>query len=198
MKKTITTGTCTAIVGFATAALFAQPPAPQTTTPSAADTNKVTITGCLKAAPGSETAGTSGAAGTAGATGTTGTTSGATGTAGASDASNASYVLTDATVKPADSPAAGSTTPAETTTGGATTAAAAGSGQTYRLIANPSALTAHVGKKLELTGTLENGNAGSTGSTAPAGTTATTASNAQGPALRVESGKVLAASCSQQ
>ncbi len=105
-------------------------------------------------------------------------------------------------MKPADSPAAGATPPAETTTGGATTSAAAGSGQTYRLIANPSALTPHVGKKLELTGTLENEN-GSSGSTSPTGTTATTGStaagsSAQGPALRVESGKVIAASCSQQ
>jgi hypothetical protein len=51
--------------------------------------------------------------------------------------------------------------------------------QTYQLIANGSALAPHAGKKLELTGTLEP----SSGST--------------GPTLKVEAGKIVAASCSQ-
>lgn len=184
MKKSLSIGTCTAIVGFAAAALFAQTPAPQTTTAPDSD-KKVTITGCLKAAPGSEIA--TAAAGTAGTTGTAGAT-GATGTTGASDAGDAKYVLSDATLKPADAP--GATAPSESTpAAGAATTSAAGGGQTYRLIANPAALTPHVGKKLELTGTLED-ESGSASS-------ATAGSSAQGPALRVESGKVVAASCSQ-
>ena len=48
--------------------------------------------------------------------------------------------------------------------------------QTYQLIANPTGLAPHAGKKLELTGTLE-------------------PSAGSGPTLRVESGKIVAASC---
>jgi hypothetical protein len=66
---------------------------------------------------------------------------------------------------------------------------------------NPAALTPHVGKKLELTGTLENqsgpSGAAPSGTTASGSTSGAAESSAQGPALRVESGKVLAASCSQ-
>jgi len=75
----------------------------------------------------------------------------------------------------------------------ATTPAAGGSSsaqpQTYQLIANQAALRPHVGKKLELTGTLVDQQAStSTGST-PA--------TAAGPALKVEAGKVIAASCQE-
>jgi hypothetical protein len=52
-------------------------------------------------------------------------------------------------------------------------------------MANPSALTPHVGKKVELTGTLEN----ESSSSSPA------QSALSGPALRVLSGKVIAATC---
>jgi hypothetical protein len=102
---------------------------------------------------------------TGGATGTTGTTAGSTaGTTG--------------------------TTPSPATT---TEAGAAGSSaQTYRLIANPSALTPHVGKKLELTGTIEDQNASPRGQ-------ATTAAAADAlmsaPSLRVTAGKIVANSC---
>ena len=54
----------------------------------------------------------------------------------------------------------------------------AGTAQTYALIANSNALAPHAGKKLELTGTLE-----------PA--------SGSSPTLRVESGKIVAASCTQ-
>jgi hypothetical protein len=183
MRHTIWTGTCAALVTFATAGILAQttaqpptpPPTPQTATASA---DKITVTGCLKAAPqaatdtaaAATTAGTSGTttAGTTGTTGTTATT--ATGTTGAAPAAapaatDAKFVLTDATATPAD---AGKST------------------QTYRLIANPTALTAHIGKKLELTGTID-----ATSTADPKDP------SASAPALRVESGKVLAASCTQ-
>jgi hypothetical protein len=55
--------------------------------------------------------------------------------------------------------------------------------QTYRLIANATALTPHVGKKLELTGTLED---------QPGASATSTAASASGPALRVASGKIVA------
>jgi hypothetical protein len=57
------------------------------------------------------------------------------------------------------------------------------------LIANGSALTEHVGKKLELTGVIEDQAAAGSGSEPSASGTAS------GPALRVKSGKVVANSC---
>ena len=191
MTKSIWTGTLTAIVGLAGAGLIAQTttpqqePTPQTTTASGAD-HKVTITGCLKAAPEATTADATGTTGTAG-TGTTGTA----GTTGAAGAADAAYVLTDASVKPADTTGA-TTTPDTPTPASPSTTTAGSSGQTFRLIANPSALTPHLGKKLELTGTLEN-----EGGSAAAGSASASGPGAKGPALRVESGKIVANSCSQ-
>ena len=77
MRKTIWAGTFGAFVGAATIAMLAQAPTPQQTQPppstSASSAERITVTGCLKAAPsaGAET-GTSGTAGST-ATGTTGT-----------------------------------------------------------------------------------------------------------------------------
>jgi hypothetical protein len=184
MTKSIWTGTCAAIVGLATAAALAQ----TTTTPQPGSTpsadQRITLTGCLKAAPSSpsdaptgttgSTAGTT--AGTPGATGTTGTTGT---TAGSADVK---FILTNASVSTGDtSTTAG--TPGATTTA----PASSGSAQTYRLIANPAALTPHLGKKLELTGTLEKS----------ASATETQSADAATPALRVEAGKVVAATCSE-
>jgi hypothetical protein len=192
MKQTIWTGTCAAIVSLATAGILAQS-TPQTSTapqsaPSSSD-QKVTVTGCLKAAPQmannntadaagasstGTTAGTSGTAGTTGTAGTSGSTaSGATGTtaAGATGTAGApvepKFLLTSATATPAD-------------------ASGAGTPQTFRLIANPTALTEHVGKKLELTGTIDKNS-----------TPDPKDPSAAAPALRVESGKIVAASCSE-
>jgi hypothetical protein len=194
MRKSIWTGVLTATVSVATAVLTAQTPTPQTPTPqtpapqtsaSSAD-RKMTITGCLKEAPassasrpaaGAAAVGTTGTTGTAGAAGTTGTTG--------ETAAAPKFLLTNATSSPA--PAAG----AASTTGAASAGAASPSGgQTFRLVANASALSAHVGKKLELTGTLEDQNA-ATPSEASAGSESNTA------AFRVESGKIVAESCSQ-
>jgi hypothetical protein len=110
---------------------------------------------------------------------------GTTGTTGETAAVSPKFLLTNATSSP---PAAG----AASTTGAAPAATAAGSpgGQTFRLVANASALSAHVGKKLELTGTLEDQNT-STPSEASAASEGSTA------AFRVESGKIVAESCSQ-
>jgi hypothetical protein len=173
MKQTIWTGTCAAIVTFAAAAIFAQtpaqppaqqppqPPAPQASTPSTSD-KKITVTGCLKAAPPM----------TADAAGTTGTTApsptaaagaptGATGTSGAAESK---FILTGASATPAE----------------------AATAQTYRLIANPTALSEHVGKKLELVGTID-----TTSTPDPKDP------SAAAPAFKVESGKIVAATCSE-
>jgi len=149
----------------------------------------VTVTGCLAPAPASTTAATPGTAGTAGTAGTT-ATAGTAGTAGETAAAAATFQLTNATAAAADSaaPAAPATTsdPAAAPVAGATASAAA---QTYRLIANPSALSPHVGKKVALTGTLEEQDKAAASAAPAAG------ADSKGPALRVESGKVLAESC---
>src|SRR5437763_10444463 len=114
MTKRIWTGVCTAIVGFAAAAVTAQTtssPAPQSATSQ--NDRRITVTGCLKEAPGSAastttagsttagTTGTTGAPGTAGATGTTGSTVPAPDTASAT----AKLILANAVPStPASSP----------------------------------------------------------------------------------------------
>src|SRR5581483_3371144 len=179
MTKITWAGTCGAMVAAAAVAVMAQtqtPPAPQSTS---ASSDQITITGCLRAAA-PDTAAT----GTAGATGT----SGAAGATAATDA-DAKFVLTNATV----GAAAPATPPSsETSAAGSAAGAAAGSqatadhGQTYRLVANPASLSPHVGKKLELTGTLVNP------SGAPSSaTSAASGSAANEPSLRVEKGKVI-------
>ena len=63
--------------------------------------------------------------------------------------------------------------------------------KTYRLVANDAALEPHAGKKLEVTGTVE---AGTSRSASPAPSDAP-ASAANAPRLTVESGKIIAATC---
>jgi hypothetical protein len=193
MRANIWTGICGAIVTVASIGVFAQPPqtgtpqtatpqtgtpqtgtsqtaTPQTTTPapsqsaqSSSDSKKITVTGCLKAAP--QAGGTDTASATP--TGTAGSSSAtSTGTSGATDPATAKFVLTGASASPSDGTA---------------------SAQTYRLIANPTALTEHVGKKLELVGTID-----------PSSNADPKDPSAAAPALRVESGKIIAASCSDQ
>ena len=191
MKSRVWTGTCAAIVGLATAGMLAQSPAqpptpqqstPQTATPPSSPTppqagasstdQKITVTGCLKAAPQAttDTASAAGAATPTGTSGTAGTAAGTTGTTGTSGTTT--------------SPATGTDQKFVLTSASATPADTANTAQTYRLIANPSALTAHVGKKLELTGTIDKSSAADPNDP-----------SAAAPALRVESGKIVAASC---
>jgi hypothetical protein len=182
MRKTIWTGTFTAIVGFATAAMIAQapqtppasqtpqtPPAPQTS--AAGQEGKVTVTGCLKTAPpdaSSSTAATPPAS-------------------GASAPTDAKFLLTEAT----STPAAASDPSAPPPPAPPTTPSAAQANSTYRLIANPSSLTPHVGKKLALTGTIEKTPA----ATSTPGTTPASSAESSMLALRVESGKIIADTC---
>jgi hypothetical protein len=142
----------------------AAPATPQQSTPPSSD-KKIVVTGCLKAAPSmsADTASAAGTPGTAGTTGTTGTTASAVAGTSGSPAEQ-KFVLTGASATPAE----------------------AATAQTYRLIANPTALSDHVGKKLELTGTID-----------PNSTPDPKDPSASAPALRVESGKIVAASCSE-
>ena len=131
----------------ATAQAPAAPPAE-----SSSESSKITVAGCLQAAPASPT-GTSGNAPSAPPT--------ATDAPRKSDAASGDVKLVLANAVP--SPAA--------------TASASSSSAplTYQLIVNAEALKPHVGKKLELTGTLEDKDSS--------------------PKLRVEAGKVIADAC---
>jgi hypothetical protein len=192
-KKRVWIGTCSAVVGLATAAITAQTPSPSPAQSGTANTEQnIVVTGCLTAAPSSPTdasaaAGTAGTAGTTGTTGTVGAT-GTTGTAGApstaasAPTSEAKFLLTKASIKPADAAGAAGATSAPA----APEASPSTATQTYRLVANAAALSPLVGKKLELTGTLDQDNANRSSSDPSAG-----------PALRVKSGKIIAESCSQ-
>jgi hypothetical protein len=182
MKTPIWTIAC-GIVGVMTVAMAGQTPSQQPSSPtqqpgppaqqSAGADKQITITGCLQAAP------STGAPATPGATGTTGAAGAAGGATDAADA-GAKFVLANAKASsPADS--AGAAAGAAGAAGA--TESSSGPAKTYRLVANPAALTPHVGKKLELTGTLDET------SSSPA------QSASSGPALRVLSGKVIAASC---
>jgi hypothetical protein len=184
MRNRIWSGAFATIVGIATVGLTAQTTPPPQTTAAPSSENKVTVTGCLQAAP----AGMPGATGTSGTTGTTGT-AGTAGTAGATAESaggEQKFLLVNAMPSPTDP------TSPET---GSTTAPSGSPSQTYRLIANATALSPHVGKKVELTGTIES--SGSSASTTTSSDPSTTTSAANAPALRVEAGKVLTAPCSQ-
>ena len=183
--RTIWTGVSTAIVGFAAVVGAQTSSAPQSTTQ--ATEAQITVTGCLK--QGVMTAGSAGTAAVAGTTGTTGTTGAAT----TGDNSEAAllFTLVNATSGPADAP---STTDAASTAGtasttGAATATTESPGRTYRLIANPSALSPLVGKKLALTGVLDPQDNAAASAAPSAG------SDANAPVLRVKSGKIVAASC---
>lgn len=186
MRKAIWTAMCTVVVGLTTAAITAQtqpPPQPQSNTSS--NDKQIVVTGCLREAPASSASaalppGPPGAPGTAG-------TAGTPGAAKPSDAgANApQFVLTNATVSSAD--ASGAANPPEPAPAGAPSASA---GQTYRLVANPTALSPHVGKKIEVTGTLEEASPSQSAQSAAG-------SEANAPALRAKSAKIIAASCSQ-
>ena len=141
-------------------------PAPESPqSPQSNDARRVTVAGCLQTAP-------------SGPIGTSGSATPAPAPSTAPDAAakpeggsgSAKLVLVDAVPAPAEA------------AGNASNSAAP---QTYRLIANEGALLPHVGKKLELTGTIEDQK--------------TSASNdssaANAPQLRVEAGNVVASSC---
>lgn len=168
-----------AIVGFATTAIIAQTTSSPQSNSSSGD-RQITVTGCLKESPASSaTTSATGAASTAGTAGTTGTA--ATGTTGETSAVTQTFLLTNATASSG-----------ETSGDAAAPATVSPSAvQTYRLIANPEALSPHVGKKLELIGTLEKQDS-TTRTTEPAA-----GSEGNAPTLRVKAGKIMAASCSQ-
>jgi len=104
------------------------------------------------------------------------------------------FTLTNATSAPADASntsATASTTGVASTTGAPTAPSGSSgqSGQSYRLIANPTALSPLVGKKLALTGVIDPQDNAAVATDSSAGP------NANAPVLRVKSGKIVAESC---
>jgi hypothetical protein len=175
MKKQAWTG-----VIAATVCTFAIGLSAQSTSSSASSTTRqssstaadhITVTGCLQRDTMSSSAG---------ATGTSGSAS-------ASTTSASGFVLN---VSPSSS-STGST--AGGTTAGGTTAGTSGtSASSYKLDSDESKLSPHVGHKVEITGTLDKS---TSSSTAPSGSTSS-ASSSMSPKLKVDSVRMIAASCS--
>jgi hypothetical protein len=102
----------------------------------------------------------------------------------ATSAASPAFILTNAS--PASSSAAGTT--------GTSGSASAKPAAKYRLDADESKISPHVGHKVEVTGTVEE-QSSATATSSPSGATASTSS---GPKFKVDSVKMIAASCSQQ
>ena len=190
--------------GAMAAGLYAQ----QSTTASSANSDHVTVQGCV------ERAGSTGATGTTGSTATTSSTATSGSTAGSSMAGG-QFVLTNVSNSNTASTTAGTTgTTSSTATSGSTATNPSSSMSTasqYRLEDNgQNRLASYVGQKVEISGTVQNRDsyagssaAGSTGSTATSSSTGSTASSSQnassnenGPRLKVDSIRMIASSCS--
>ena len=157
MKPRICLAMCAALVFGATMAVLAQDPASPRQSPSQgmSSAKAITVTGCVEKA-------TPGPAGTTGATGA------------APAASEPAFKLTNASAKASEPGGAAGTAGAA--------AAPASTASEYKLDASESKLSAHVGHKVEITGTVE--------------AAKPTASASDAPNLKVDSVKMIAASCS--
>src|SRR5262249_35789319 len=148
MRNVLWTGSL-AIVCVATIGLAAQDSLQTSATQRSSSSNdKITVTGCIAAA-------------TPSTTGTTGST------AGAASSADSKYVLNNAMMG-----SGASSTSSTSTTGTAGTPSASSSGRTYRLDADDSKLSPHVGHKVEISGTLEAASGSSSSATSPTGATA--------------------------
>ena len=180
MRKSVWTGMCAAALFSATVAMTAQqPPA----TPPPAPSNPPSAAPATPAPPPAATPGDS-----ANKITVTGCLQpappGPTGTAGTTDANRDSasekFILTNVT-----------SVPTKDAAGAASTSAA----RTYQLVANEAALTPHAGKKLEVTGTLDD-QAGGTRGASPT-TPESPVSAAKAPKLIAESAKIIAPTCAE-
>ena len=176
MRKNVWTGMCAAALFTATVAIAAQQP--PTTPPSAPSTPPATAPS-VPTPPAAAVNGDS-----ANKITVTGCLQpappGPTGTAGTTDASRDSagsekFVLTNGTSVPAKD------------------AGAPSAARTYQLVANEAALTPHAGKKLEITGTLDD-QAGGTRGASPT-TPDSPVPAAKAPKLIAESAKIIAPTC---
>jgi hypothetical protein len=124
--------------------------------------DKVTITGCVRSAD-SKPVGTSGTVG---------------------NTSDSKFILTDVIASDAAKSTAAAT--------GAITPATASDAGSYRLDADDSKLSPHLGHKVEISGTVE---APSTSS--PAATSAASAATTLAPRLKVDTVKMIGSTCSE-
>lgn len=179
MRKNVWTGMCAAALFSATVAIAAQqPPATQPPTPS----NPPSTAPSTPTQPPASTRSDG-----ADKITITGCLQPAppvpTGTAGTTDvnrdsAGNEKFILTNVMSVPTKDAGAPST-----------------SARTYRLVASEAALTPHTGKKLEVTGILDDQAGGTRGTSAKTPESPVSAANA--PKLIVESGKVIAPTCAE-
>jgi hypothetical protein len=143
----------------------------QTSPTSRTAADPITVTGCVQRETSSATAGATGTSGSATAT-----------------ATGSGYVLN---VTPSSSASSTAGTTGSTAGTPGTTGTAASS---YKLDADDSKLSAHVGHKVEITGTLDKS---MSSSTAPSGSTSTaSSSSSMSPKLKVDSVRMIASSCS--
>jgi hypothetical protein len=170
MKKQAWTGLIAATACTLAIGVSAQttPPAQRPSSPSASD--QITVTGCLQRESSSATAGT-------------------TGTSGATSASSSASAFVLKVTPPSS--------PAGSAAAGATTGTAGSTASSYKLDADEAKLTPHIGHKVEITGSVDK----SMSSTAPAGSTsaaggATASAGSNVPKLKVDSVRMIAASCS--
>src|SRR5580765_21518 len=174
MKKQAWTGlmaetACTLAIGVSAQTAGQTSPAQRPTSTTASDS--ITVTGCLQRESSTATAGT---------TGTSGSTSASSSVSG--------FILK--VIPPSTASTTGSTAAGATTTG------TSGNTASYKLDADDSKLTPHVGHKVEITGSLDKSM-----STAPAGSTsaaggASASAGSNGPKLKVDTVRMIAASCS--
>ena len=171
MRTRIWSGTCAGLTLGLTAAVMAQNPAPSGSPDArasqSASARSVTITGCLQR-------------GTEGTTGTSGT-SGST-----RSASAGGFMLTNASTGPQ------STGPGSSAGTSSTRTSTIGAGAQYRLEADESKWTPHVGHKVEVTGSVEE--SASAGSSSAAGSATSTAAMTA-PRLKVEMVKMVSSTC---
>jgi len=183
MKQLIRSGVCAAIVGIATVGIFAQSASTPGTQAAPTPQQQATPSPQTPPAPTPPAPTSEGAdrritvtgclqPAPPNATETAGTTA-----PGTTSTRDAKFMLTNVTKSSAPDTSASTTPPVA---------------KTYRLVANDAALSPHTGKKLELTGTIEDRNS----STSAANDSSSSANPSNAPQLRVEAGKVLAPTCS--
>jgi hypothetical protein len=162
INRKIWLATCLAAACGLTASVFAQDP--QSTQMQSNRDKSITVTGCLQRD-------------TQTPVGTSGTTS------TAPDA--AQFKLTSVTSSPSSATTTAGTSGTYGSTGTSGSSSAAPVASEYRLDADSSTLSAHVGEKVEITGTLDDHAKADT----------TTSSSDAAPRLKVDHVKMIAASC---
>jgi hypothetical protein len=154
----------------------------------------ITVSGCVQKASESGTTGTSGSAmgGAATKFELTNATIAGGGSGSAMGSASGTGTGTGSTGSATGS-ATGSTTGSASSASGTS---GSGAGKTYRLEATDSQLAAHVGHKVEITGSIDEASASASASATTSETAGTSGSaRATAPRLKVESVKMVAATC---